>query len=167
MFFKPSTMDEACVQAQYLENIGHKRAQPSSSKQKEHQEASKEAKKKWKGVKDKKTTGTIHQLKDPSNHCNHCNIDGHTEKKCWKLHPELNLKNRKKDAKKKNLLAMDSSNQVESNSDVDEKIVCTSVQKEVNLSNLRHRKEKEMTKLFHIETQVKKTKIDALFDFGS
>jgi hypothetical protein len=119
------------------------------------------------GGKDKKTTGTIHQCKDPSNHCNHCNIDGHTEEKCWKLHPELNLKNRKKDAKKKNLLATNSSKQVESSSEVDEKIVCTSVQKEVNLRSLHHQKVKEMTKLFHIKTQVKKTKIDALFDFGS
>jgi len=37
----------------------------------------------------------------------------------------------------------------------------------VNLSNLHHREEKEMTKLFHIKIQVKETKIDALFDFGS
>jgi hypothetical protein len=52
-------------------------------------------------------------------------------------------------------------------SDVDENIVCTSVQKEVNLSILHHQEEKEMTKLFHINIQVKKTKIDALFDSGS
>jgi hypothetical protein len=143
MLFKPKTVDEACVQAQYLENIGHKKGQPSGSKQKEHQDASKEGKKKWKG-KDKKMTTTTHQCKDPSNHCNHCNIDGHTEEKCWKLHPEMNPKNHKKDAKKKNLLAMDSSNQVERNSDVDENISCTSVQKEVNLSSLHHKEEKEM-----------------------
>jgi hypothetical protein len=74
MFFKPRTVDEACVHAQYLENIGHKKGKPSG-------------------------------CKDPSNHCNHCNIDGNTEEKCWKLHPELNSKNHKKDAKKKNLLA--------------------------------------------------------------
>jgi hypothetical protein len=47
--------------------------------------------------------------------------------KCWKLHPELNPKNHKKDAKKKNLLGKDSRNQVERNSDVDENIVYTSV----------------------------------------
>jgi hypothetical protein len=69
--------------------------------------------------------------------------------------------------KKKNLLATDSSNQVESSSDVDENIVCTYVQKEVNLSSLHHQEEKEMTKLFHIKIHVKKTKIDALFDSGS
>lgn len=64
-------------------------------------------------------------------------------------------------------MATYSSNQVESNSDVDEKIVCTSVQKEVSLSSLQQQEEKEMTKLFHIKIQVKKTKIDDLFDSGS
>jgi hypothetical protein len=41
------------------------------------------------------------------------------------------------------------------------------LQKEVNLSSLHHQKEKDVTNLFHIKIQVKKTKIDALFDFGS
>jgi hypothetical protein len=50
---------------------------------------------------------------------------------------------------------------------VDEKIVNTFVQKEVNLSSPHHHEEKEMTKLFHIKIQVKKTKIDALFDYSS
>jgi len=27
---------------------------------------------------------------------NHCNIDDHTEKKCQKLHPKLNLKKKRK-----------------------------------------------------------------------
>ena len=83
------------------------------------------------------------------------------------MHHELNPKNKKKDKKKKNLLATDSRNQVESNSNVNEMIVCTSVQKEVNLSSLQQQEEKEITKLFHIRIQVKKTKIDALFDSGS
>ena len=67
------------------------------------------------------------------------------EEKCSKLYLELNSKN------KKNIMATDSSNQVESSSDVDEKIVCTSVQKEVNLSSLQQQEEKEMTKLFHVK----------------
>jgi hypothetical protein len=50
----------------------------------------------------------------------------------------MNLKNRKKNEKKKNLLATDSRNHVESSSDVDENIVCTSMKKEVNLSSLHH-----------------------------
>jgi hypothetical protein len=33
------------------------------------------------------------------------------------------------------------------------------------LSSLHPKEEKEMTKLFHIKIQVKKTKVDALFDF--
>jgi hypothetical protein len=82
---------------------------PSGSKQNEHQDTSKEEKKKWK-EKDKKMKTISHQCKDPSNHCNHCNVDGHTKEKCWKLHLDLNPKNHKKDAKKNNLLVMDSSN---------------------------------------------------------
>jgi hypothetical protein len=50
---------------------------------------------------------------------------------------------------------------------VDEEIVCTSVHMEVSLSSLHHKEEKEMTKLFHIKIQVKKTNIDALFDSSS
>jgi hypothetical protein len=109
-------------------------------------------------------TTTAHHYKDPRNHYNHCNINGHTEEKCWKLHPELNPNNYKKDANKKKLLAMDSSNQVESSLDMDEKIVCTSMQKEVNMSIRHHKEEMEMTKIFHINIQVKKTKVDTLFN---
>jgi hypothetical protein len=76
----------------------------------------------------------------------------------------LNSENHKKDAKKKNLIATDSRNQVESISHVDENIFCISVQKEVNLSGLHHREEKEMTKLFHIKIKFKKTKIDSMLD---
>jgi hypothetical protein len=50
---------------------------------------------------------------------------------------------------------------------VDENIFCTFIQKEMNLSILDHQEEKEMAKLFHIKIQVKKTKIDVMFDFGS
>jgi hypothetical protein len=34
----------------------------------------------------------------------------------------------------------------------------------VNLSSLHHKEEKEMRKLFHIKIEVKKNKVDALFD---
>jgi hypothetical protein len=37
----------------------------------------------------------------------------------------------------------------------------------MNMNNLHHNEEKEMKELFDIEIQVKKTKIDALFDFDS
>jgi hypothetical protein len=67
---------------------------------------------------------TAHQSKDRSNHCN---IYGHIEENCWKLHRELNPKNRKKEANKKNILATNLRNQVESSSDVDENIFYTSM----------------------------------------
>jgi len=47
MIFKIRTMGKACVQEKYLENIGHERGQPSGSKNKEHREASKEGKNRW------------------------------------------------------------------------------------------------------------------------
>jgi hypothetical protein len=61
----------------------------------------------------------------------------------------------KKDAKKKNLLGKDSQNKVESSSDVDENIFFTSMHKDLNISSLHHKKEKELKKLFHIKIQVK------------
>ena len=164
MLFKPKSVDEACVQVQFLENIGLKKAQSSGSKQKKQHDTSKERKNKGKGGKNKKTVATAHQCKDPSNHDNK---DVHTEEKCWKLHPELNPKNKKKDNNKKIPMATDSSNQVKSNSNVDEKIICKLMQEEVNLSSLQEWEEKEMAKLFHINILVKKTKIDAMFDSGS
>lgn len=54
MLFKPKSVDKACVQAQYLENIDLKIAQSSGSKQNKKHEASKEGEKKKKGGKDKK-----------------------------------------------------------------------------------------------------------------
>jgi hypothetical protein len=51
------------------------------------------------------------------------------------------------DVKKKNLLATYSKNLVEGILDVDEKVVFTLLQKEVNLSSLHHNEENEMKKL--------------------
>ena len=145
MLFKPKSLDQACLYGQYLENISLNRAQSSGSKKKEKNDVSKEGKKKEKTVKDKIVRATTNH-KDPSNHCN---IDGHTQEKCWKLDLELVTKNKNKDNKKKSLMATNSSNQVESSSDVEEKIACTSMHKEVNLSSLQQQEEKQMTKLFH------------------
>lgn len=44
ILFNPRSVDEACVQAQYLEKIGLKKGKSSGSKQKEQQDASKEGK---------------------------------------------------------------------------------------------------------------------------
>ena len=83
--------------------------QPSGSKKKEHQDASKYGNKKWEG-KYKKITTTTHHWKDTSNHYNHWNIDGHIEKKFCELHQETNPRNHKKDVKKKYVLVKNSSN---------------------------------------------------------
>jgi hypothetical protein len=64
-----------------------------------------------------------HKCKDPNNHCNHCNNDGNTKYKCWKLH--LNPMNHKKDVQKNKLVAMDSINLGERILNVDEKIFYT------------------------------------------
>jgi hypothetical protein len=58
--FKPKTLVEAYVQAHYLESMSHEKGKPSGSKQKEHLDASKEGKKKWKGT-NKKMIPTAHQ----------------------------------------------------------------------------------------------------------
>jgi hypothetical protein len=55
----------------------------------------------------------------------------------------------------------------ETNLDVDEKSFCTTVQTEVNLDRLHQKEEKEMMKLFHIKNQIKKNKVDALFNSDS
>jgi hypothetical protein len=65
---------------------------------------------------------------------------------------------------------MDSGDQVERHSDVDENNICSTIHKEVNLNSLHHKEEKDMTKLFHIKIQVKKTKVYVLyflFNYGS
>ena len=49
ILFKPRTIDEACVQAWYLEKMDKNKGQSIGSKQKDHQDASKE-RKKWKGM---------------------------------------------------------------------------------------------------------------------
>ena len=128
MLFSPKSIDEACVQTQQLENIDHKKGQPSGSKHKESQDATKGGKKKWKG-KDNKTIVTAHLCKDPKNHCNHYDIDGHTEEKCWNLHLEFNPKNNNKDAKRKNLLATKSRKELESNSNLDKNIIYNKMKK--------------------------------------
>jgi hypothetical protein len=50
---------------------------------------------------------------------------------------------------------------------VDENIFCKFVHKVVNLSILHQHEDKEVNNLLHIKNQVKKTKIDDLFDSSS
>ena len=79
----------------------------------------------------------------------------------------MNPKNHKKDDNKINLIVMDSTKEVDIKSDMDENIVFTSMQKEVNLSSLHQNEEKEMKKLFHINTKIKNINVDAIFDSSS
>ena len=60
-----------------------------------------------------------------------------------------------------------SSKEVDIILDVYKSTLCTPVQKEVNLSSLHHKEEKEMTQLFHINIHIMKTKVDALLDSTS
>lgn len=64
-------------------------------------------------------------------------------------------------------MAIDFSSQFERKLYVDENIFYTSVQKDMNLRSLQQQEEKEMTKLFHIRTKVKKIHIGAMLDFES
>jgi hypothetical protein len=84
MLFKPETVDEACVQEKYLDNIIHKKVNPSGCKYKYNQDSSKEGKKKENTrrrqplhINARIQTTIAHQFKDPKNHFNHHNIDGH------------------------------------------------------------------------------------------
>lgn len=62
------------------------------------------------------------------------------------------------------MLVMDLRNRVERSIDVDEKIPCTIVQREVNVRTLYYKEGKEMTKIFQVKIQVKKMMVDAIFD---
>lgn len=71
----------------------------------------------------KKVAATEQWCKEPNKHCNQYNIDVHIEEKCWKFLRELHPKNKKKNNKKKNLMATDSCNQIKCISDVDDNII--------------------------------------------
>lgn len=59
MLFKPKMVDEVCVHAQYVDNIGLKIAQSSGLNQKKQQDTCKEGKKKEIWGKDKNMASTI------------------------------------------------------------------------------------------------------------
>lgn len=100
--------------------------------------------------------------------------------KFWKSHLKLNPKNHNNNGKKNNILYMDLGDKINKNLDVDEKIVYATMKNKVNQSNLHPKEEKETTQsnlhpkgekettnLFHFNIQVKKTKMDHLFEYGS
>jgi hypothetical protein len=51
--------------------------------------------------RDNNIATTAEERTDPNIHCKHCNVDGHTEEKCWKLHLELHPKWLKSKGKEK------------------------------------------------------------------
>eukprot|EP01018_Ginkgo_biloba_P002772 Gb_08746 [translate_table: standard] len=151
LLFKPTSIDQVSVQAQYIEKDGRKGQQSGSSKQNQRGSSKGKGSGKDKG---KRITTTSLKCKDPKNHCNN---DGHTKEKCWKLYP----KNKKKDNSKKSMIASMDGKDIEGSSDVDEKVACPTIHKIVNITNKDSIDEEERTTLFCIKVQVKKT--EAIF----
>ncbi|KAH9326852.1 hypothetical protein KI387_007030 [Taxus chinensis] len=85
-------------------------------------------------------------------------ISGHTDATCWKLHPKLHPKNRTRDSKKfMTTVKIDGEVEIEDDSDVDERLGCMAT----NMNN--QEQEEEISKLFQIEIQIKRTKSPYLY----
>ncbi|KAH9327831.1 hypothetical protein KI387_043765 [Taxus chinensis] len=141
---KPKDLNEACVQASYIDDEkkqgeAKSRAKQSTNQQKkEYGQASNKGK--WKG-KGKQAATTLNTCKDPKNFCKNCDINGHTDTTCWKLHLELHPKNRTKDSKKSiTTVRTEGEVEIEDDSDVDERLGCIA-------SNMDSQEE-EMSRLF-------------------
>jgi len=76
ILFEPNTVDEPCVQGQCIVSQKQKGKLIGLRQWEQHGDSNK-AKKKRKG-KNKKNATTAHACKEPNNHYDHCNIDGHT-----------------------------------------------------------------------------------------
>jgi hypothetical protein len=77
--FNPKNLDEVCVQVTHLESRG-------KNVQEDHKHSKNNFKRKGKG-KDKKIVTT--KKGEGNSYYTHCQKDGHNDKHCWKLHPEL------------------------------------------------------------------------------
>lgn len=75
------------------------------------------------------------------------------------MHLEKCPKNLQK-KKKKVMLIVDANEKVDNTSNLDEKINCTNIQKEVALVGCNHKEQKEMTELFCIKIHMKRSKLD-------
>jgi hypothetical protein len=75
----------------------------------------------------KKIAATAEKQKDSNRHCKHCDVDGHTEEKCSKIHLELCPKWLKSKGKAKVATEI-KEEAIESNFDMDEVIFCTTLQ---------------------------------------
>jgi hypothetical protein len=124
MSFIPKTIDEANIQAQYLEGDKQKQ-QTNPHKQVEPQEQQRKNKNKKKWNENKVVVAT--QEETPSiQQCKGCDRKGHMKENCWKLHPEKRPKKFSK-KKKKALISMDVEERVDSTSDPEGKINCTNI----------------------------------------
>lgn len=106
--------------------------------------------------------------KEESNkHCSHCDRDGHTKNKCWKLHPKKNP-HKKKTSKKSDMVSNCES--LDDIPKVDEEItyaiVVQKVDKEAECSKKKEVEEKKM-QLFHLKIQANKTQIESIFNPNS
>jgi hypothetical protein len=79
------------------------------------------------------------------------------------LHLEPKPKKVKEETKKNNMLVMDLEIQVESSSNVDENIVCTTMQEEVNLGSFHTKEEKDMAKINSISRSKSRRKMWMLY----
>jgi hypothetical protein len=97
MLFIPNTIDEAIIQAQYLE--GDKRKPQTTHKQVEPQEKERKRKnkKKW---NEKKIVEAKQEETYSIQQCKGCDLKGHTEENYWKLHPEKRPKYFRKERRK-------------------------------------------------------------------
>jgi hypothetical protein len=86
LLFNPTSIDEVCVQATHLENMGkHVQEDPTKKPSNLPHKTFKKFKR-----KDEKTAIVMREGGTPS--CTHCKKSGHDEEHCWKLHPENKLK---------------------------------------------------------------------------
>jgi hypothetical protein len=165
LLFNPTSLDEFCVQATHLEDMGkHVQEDPPKKPSNLPHKPFKKFKR-----KDKKTTIVMREGAKPS--CTHCKKIGHDDEHCWKLHPEKRLKQFSGKGKTKTVATVQQD--LGSNSGDEGKTTSVGVQGKDSLhassssNNESHDDERKRNGLFHIRVVSKHTKIDTLFDLGS
>ena len=138
LLFDVHDLDKVYVQATHLEARDKSKDQDLKGKKQVNAITKKDDKK-----DEKKDKG----------HCTHCNVDGHTDAKCWKLHPEKAPKWFGKNQEKRNALASKGKEIccIDDASEIDEQMNCMGVKNSYELSE-----EDKRLELFHIKVQAKK-----------
>jgi hypothetical protein len=165
LLFNPTSLDEVCVQATHLENMGKHVQEDLTNKPSNlpHKPF-----KKFKR-KDKKTTTVMREGGNPS--CTHCKKSGHNDEHCWNLHSEKRPKQFGGKGETKTIAIVHQ----DLGSDLGDRRNITTVgvhgkyslHASSNSNNESHYDEQKMNELFHIRVVSKHTKIDTLFDLGS